>query len=143
MVSPGLIKRIARFRDALEKLRKISKYGILEFKSDFRNIDSAERNLEIAIQALIDVGTYIVAYLKLGTPMRYRDVPDLLFREGLIQEKEYILFRDIIGFRHVLVHLYADINVEKVYQILTEKLDDLQRIMDSLIEIIKKKSIDP
>ncbi|GEM_PF-3806800 len=70
MVSPGLIRRIAIFKEALRKLRKLTKYEKYEFMRDFRNIDSAERNLEIAIHSLIDVGNYIIAYLKLGTPLR-------------------------------------------------------------------------
>ena len=143
MVSPGLIRRIARFNEALRRLKKLAKYDILTFKSDFRNVDSAERNLEVAIQALIDVGNQVIARLNLGTPMKYRDIAEILFREGIIGSEEYRVFRDIIGFRHILVHLYADVDIEKIYEIITQNLDDLRKIMESIIRIIKERKIDP
>ncbi len=143
MVSPGLIRRIAIFKEALRKLRKLAKYEKYEFMRDFRNIDSAERNLEIAIHSLIDVGNYIIAYLKLGTPLRYRDIPQILYTNRLLEEEEFKLFRDIISFRHILVHLYADVDKDKIYELITTRLNDLERIMTGLIEILKRREIDP
>jgi len=118
MVSPGLMKRIEKFRSALFKLRTSSKYSLKEMLEDFKILDSVERNLEIAIQALIDIGNYIISKLNIEAPMRYKDIPLRLFSQGLISKEEFKLFSKIIGFGHILVHLYADVVPEKIYEIL-------------------------
>lgn len=52
----------------LEKLEILRSMSYEEFKSDFRNIDSTLHRLQTSIQALIDIGGYIIASLGLRTP---------------------------------------------------------------------------
>ncbi len=52
----------------LEKIETLRSLGYKEFTSDFRNVDSALHRLQTSIQALVDLGAYIVASLGLRTP---------------------------------------------------------------------------
>ena len=45
----------------LEKMGILRAMGYEEFTSDFRNMDSALHRLQASIQALVDIGGYIIA----------------------------------------------------------------------------------
>lgn len=49
----------------LEKLELLRSKSYEEFVSDFRNIDSALHRIQTSIQALLDIGGYIIASLGL------------------------------------------------------------------------------
>ncbi|RKL63573.1 DUF86 domain-containing protein [Thermoanaerobacteraceae bacterium SP2] len=43
----------------LSELRQLSALSLNEFKNDFKNYDSAKYNLQISIEAMIDIGNNI------------------------------------------------------------------------------------
>jgi len=59
MPSPGLLKRIERFWEVIEKLRKIASRSVEEIISNFLLYDSVERNLHITPEILFDVSQII------------------------------------------------------------------------------------
>ena len=54
--------------DNLEKLHVLKAETYKDFISDFRNIDSVLHRLQTSIQALLDMGSYIISSLGLRTP---------------------------------------------------------------------------
>lgn len=54
--------------DNFEKLKFLSSKTYEEFISDFRNIHASLHILQTSIQALLDIGSYIIASLGLRTP---------------------------------------------------------------------------
>ena len=54
--------------DNIEKLSSLKAKTYEDFISDFRNIDSALHRMQTSIQALLDIGSYIIASLGLKTP---------------------------------------------------------------------------
>lgn len=72
----------------LEKLEILSVKSFQEFTSDFRNIDSALHRLQTSIQALVDIGGYIIASLGLRTPGTSGEVIDILVEYGLLKTEQ-------------------------------------------------------
>lgn len=70
----------------LEKLEILRGMGDEEFVSDFCNIDSALHRLQTSIQALVDMGGYIIASLGLRTPGSSGEVIDILVEHGLLNK---------------------------------------------------------
>lgn len=68
----------------IERLEFLQARGYQEFRSDFRNIDSALHRLQTSIQALIDIGSYIIAQLGLKTPGFSAEVIEILVEAGFI-----------------------------------------------------------
>ena len=68
----------------IEKLDILKAKSFEEFKSDFRNIDSALHRLQTSIQALLDIGSYIIASLGLRTPNTNAEIIEVLSEEGYI-----------------------------------------------------------
>jgi uncharacterized protein YutE (UPF0331/DUF86 family) len=122
----------------IEKLDILKAKSFEEFKSDFRNIDSALHRLQTSIQALLDIGSYIIASLGLRTPNTNAEIIEVLSEEGYIppnMEKTYI---KISQFRNRIVHLYNHIDTETLYDILVNELDDVTAFYTDLIKIIEK-----
>jgi len=78
----------------LEKLGILRAMGYEEFISDFRNIDSALHRFQTSIQALVDIGGYIIASLGLRAPSTSGEVIDILVEHGFsMQPNEIDTFR--------------------------------------------------
>jgi uncharacterized protein YutE (UPF0331/DUF86 family) len=50
-----VMEKIRIIQECLNKLRTLSQLSVDEFTSDFKNFDSAKYNLQIAIEAMIDI----------------------------------------------------------------------------------------
>lgn len=120
----------------LEKLEILRAKDFGEFTSDFRNIDSALHRLQTSIQALVDIGGYIIACLGLRTPGSSGEVIDILVDHGLLKKEERDRYISMIQFRNRIVHFYNDIDLKVLYQILQEELVDIRELYHSLILII-------
>jgi uncharacterized protein YutE (UPF0331/DUF86 family) len=67
MVRPEVIqKRLEKVEEYLAILEKIRKYSKEEFLADPERYGSAERFLQLTIEALDDIGNHLVADLELG-----------------------------------------------------------------------------
>lgn len=70
--------------DNLEKLHALKSKSYEDFIADFRNIDSALHRLQTSIQALLDIGSYILASLGLRTPNTNTEIIEILNEAGHI-----------------------------------------------------------
>jgi len=120
----------------IEKLEFLRAKSYQEFCSDFRNIDSALHRLQTSIQALIDIGSYVIAELGLRTPSSNAEVIEILTQAEVINPADRDRYISMIQFRNRVVHLYNRIDVEVVYRILREELDDIRKLYRVLLDVI-------
>ena len=121
----------------LEKLEIPRAMGYEEFTSDFRNIDSALHRFQTSIQALVDIGGYIIASLGLRAPGASGEVIDILVEHGLLNAAQRDRYISMIQFRNRIVHFYNDIDLKILYQILQEEVVDIRELYRTLILIIE------
>lgn len=122
----------------LEKLETLKKLSFKEFVSDFRNIDSCLHRLQTSIQALLDIGSYIIASLGLKTPETSAEIIELLTEEGYIPQERIDTYIKMVQFRNRIVHLYNHIDVEILYDILQHETGDIKELYELLLDIIEK-----
>ncbi|WP_448590472.1 type VII toxin-antitoxin system HepT family RNase toxin [Thermoflexus hugenholtzii] len=129
MVRPEVLqRRLRKLDEYLEILRRLRRYHFEEFIQDPERYGSAERFLQLAIEALLDMGNYVIADLGLGEVRWYSDIPAILAeRAGLEPELKEKWIR-MIGFRNILVHEYMEVDRRIVYEILQTGLEDLERL---------------
>lgn len=125
--------------DNLEKLKFFSSKTYEEFIADFRNIDSALHRLQTSIQALLDIGSYIIASLGLRTPNTNAEIIDILSEAGYIPKDQVEKYIKMSQFRNRIVHLYNHIDTEMLYDILTNELDDIKEFYINLLKIIEQQ----
>lgn len=129
MVRPEVLqRRLRKLDEYLEILRRLRRYHFEEFIQDPERYGSAERFLQLAIEALLDMGNHVIADLGLGEVRWYSDIPAILAeRAGLEPELKEKWIR-MIGFRNILVHEYMEVDRRIVYEILQTGLKDLERL---------------
>ncbi|MDD3473057.1 MAG: DUF86 domain-containing protein, partial [Syntrophaceae bacterium] len=104
-------------------------YSYDEFVKDPEKFGSAERFLQLSIETVNDLGNHVVSDLKLGEVNWQSDIPSLLHKHGLVDERLAGLWMKMIGFRNILVNEYIDIDRKKVYGVIQSNLDDFRKIM--------------
>ncbi|MDO9028009.1 MAG: DUF86 domain-containing protein [Candidatus Roizmanbacteria bacterium] len=122
--------------DNLEKLSALKAKTYEDFTSDFRNIDANLYILQTSIQALLDIGSYIIASLGLKTPNANAEIIRILKDANLITEDKVETYIKMSQFRNRIVHLYNHIATETLYDILMNELDDLKGLYTNLLKII-------
>lgn len=125
-----LQRRLRKLDEYLEILRRLQRYRLEEFLQDPERYGSAERFLQLAIEALLDMGNHLIADLPLGEVRWYSDIPVILSeRAGLAPELKEKWIR-MIGFRNIPVHEYVELDRRIVYEVLQTGLEDLERLRE-------------
>jgi uncharacterized protein YutE (UPF0331/DUF86 family) len=143
MPAPGVKARVERFWRAIRRLKTISEVGEEHFVDNEDLIDAAERNLQVAVEATIDVGEALIAYMRWRTPRSYREVGSILLEQGVIDETLYRLFQEAVSIRNILVHNYVYMAPKELYANIKSLITPLTRIMNSVLSYMREKNIDP
>jgi len=109
--------------NALKKLRPLT---YEEFAREHVLIGSAERDFQVAIQAALDIGSIILADQSTRLPGEYKDVFPALAEIGVLPADFAQKLVGMAKFRNVLVHLYLEVDLKRVYRYLQENLDDFE-----------------
>nr|WP_269438326.1 DUF86 domain-containing protein [Phosphitispora fastidiosa] len=104
-----------KLEQAVRKLREIAEQSWEEYNSNEALRDRAERNLQVAAQACIDIANHIIADKGFRTPQGYADSFNVLLEEGIILEVLSDKMKRVAGFRNILVHDYLEIDNKIVY----------------------------
>jgi len=99
--------------------------------------------LQVAVEATIDVGEALIAYMRWRTPRSYREVGSILLEQGVIDETLYKLFQEAVSIRNVLVHNYVYMTPKELYANIKNLITPLTRLMNSVLSYMQEKNIDP
>lgn len=116
-------ERLRKLREVLRNLESLREVPRQEFVSSYRHYWLAERGLQLAAEALFDIGNHILAGHFNVHPSDYEDVLERLAGQAVISPPLRERLRGLGGFRNVLVHGYLDIDEGRVYGSLHGELD--------------------
>ncbi len=141
MVDIDVVRRIlSSLNESLEQLKTKKNISLNEYKNN-RDIQAiVERRLETAIQACIDIGNHIVSQENLGSPSNYGEIFSILIEKGVIDDNLGENLIKMAGFRNVLIHEYKDIIIEKVYDILQNRLSDFYSFAQIILNYLAKSN---
>jgi len=121
-----LENKIYYIRSNLKKLKELREISKDEFLEDYRNCDSAKYNLQISIEALIDIGNHIISRENYGIPKTNADTFRILAKENIISRERLKSYIAMTKFRNMVVHLYEEIDENEIYDIIQNNLDDFE-----------------
>lgn len=104
--------RITKIREYVALLRKTR--GLADerrFVSDPLIYGNAERYLQLAIQAVLDISHHIVADRNLPLPADSKSLFDLLARQKVVSRGLSVKLAAMAGLRNILVHDYLEIDL--------------------------------
>ncbi len=125
-----LLKRLALIEGYLADLRGVEDPA--QVLDDVRLERFVLHTLQLAIQAALDVASHIVAEERLGAPATNRELFALLAAHGWIPREDMARLGEMAGFRNLIVHGYARIELARVVGVLQENLDDLSGFVEAL-----------
>ncbi len=112
------LKKIEEFAEELKSRRKVS---FEDFQKNIVLKRFVERNLELAIQQMIDIYKHLVSRLNLREPVSYADCFEILAEEGYLSEENLEKYKNMARFRNLLIHIYEKVTDKIVYEIFQKK----------------------
>ncbi len=129
MIRPEIVrKRLDRLDAYLRILERLQRYDRDEFLGDPEHYGSAERFLQLSIEAVNDIASHIIADEQLGVINVGRDIPRAFREQGYIDPSLEDKWIRMIGFRNILVHDYLEVDRTLVYEVLQQGLDDFRNL---------------
>ena len=116
-------KKLAQVETYVAELRRLARPELMA--EDLRERRFVEHTLQIAIQAALDVASHIVSDERLGEPRTNQALFDLLAAAGWVPHETALAMRRAVGFRNVVVHGYASVDVDLVRDVVEHHLQDL------------------
>jgi uncharacterized protein YutE (UPF0331/DUF86 family) len=123
---------VGEINSALAKLGQTRQVPEKEFLSSPEKIDSAKYNLIVAIEAAIDICGHLAARAGGRTPSDYADCFKVLAELKMLSEELSERLQKMARFRNLLVHVYWQIDNQKVYQIIRKDIQDIKKYLKEI-----------
>jgi uncharacterized protein YutE (UPF0331/DUF86 family) len=120
----ALRERLAKLEEVIAHLRDVAHVDATEFGRDFRSQWLAERGLELAAQAILDIGNHILAGEFGESATEYERIIAGLGARQVLSSDLTTRLRGLGGFRNILVHGYLAIDSARVYDALQRSAAD-------------------
>jgi uncharacterized protein YutE (UPF0331/DUF86 family) len=137
MDTTPIAERLRRIRSSLKHLHELQNTSRDEFVSNYLISSTVERQFQVAIQAATDIGQIILAELGETVPKNYADVFTLVGQVGVCSPDLSRRLVHMARFRNVLVHLYLDVDPDKVYDALQNSLPDLEEYANGIAAYVQ------
>lgn len=127
----------------MNALKELQRLTYDEFARDHILRGSAERYFQVAIQAALDIGSMILAESVVRVPESYGDIFPRLADIGVLPADFAQKLVGMAKFRNVLVHLYLEVDLRKVYHYLQHDLGDFERFAQYVSEYLARTECGP
>lgn len=128
--------RLKKLRAAAAKLARFKKMSLEVFIGDTDNTDLAERNLEVAIEAMLDIGNHIIASLDYEKPENYFDIFIILGKNKVIAKEFAAKLAPLAGLRNRIIHDYTKIDYNLILKNIKERLSDFEEFSKQILVFI-------
>lgn len=122
-----IASKLEQLEEYVSILKGYQHFKIEDLQTDHTLKGAVERYLEIALECIIDIGEIIISREKLKRPETYQEVFLVLGEHGILPGDFAIKFAPSAGFRNILVHMYAKIDIERLYQYLQNNIEDIEQ----------------
>jgi uncharacterized protein YutE (UPF0331/DUF86 family) len=135
MVDPDLIlAKAGSVRSHLNRVFEKRKVGLDGFLKDVDRQESILFNIQMAVQNCIDIAAHIISEKGLGVPGSTTEMFFVLEKNGYLDDSLTQKMVRAIGFRNLIVHEYGKIELEQVYKIAQEDINDLNAYLKAIIK---------
>jgi len=137
MISKDVVNAmIDLIEENIRLIEEIRSQGYESFSESFRDIQDAKHSLQEAIEACLDIGSHIIAEKGFRRPEDYREIFRVLEENGIIDHVLSVKLQEMAQFRNLLVHRYGEIDIKRVYIIMSDDLEDIQKFAKSILKYI-------
>jgi len=132
--------KLETLKSYIDILRSYQSYEINEIKENITLRGAIERYFEISLECTLDIGEMIISAENFEKPDSYREIIEILGNHNILSKEFSEKFAPAASLRNILVHAYAKLDIEKLYKLLQENLEDFDEFSKSIAEyLINKK----
>lgn len=132
-----IISTIGKLDSYIAELKAIVPEDYEDYAEDAEKRRACERLLQIAIESVIDICSLLVKGLELGIPSSEEDIFEKLEKKKFISRGMKDALKEMKAFRNILVHRYADVDDELVYENL-KSINDFDKFREHIAKFLKK-----
>jgi uncharacterized protein YutE (UPF0331/DUF86 family) len=137
MISKDVVNAMIDMIDEnIRLVEEIRSQGYESFSGGFRDIQAAKHSLQEAIEACLDIGSHIIAEKGFRRPEDYKEIFKVLEENGIIDHVLSVKLQEMAQFRNLLVHRYGQIDIKRVYIIMSNDLKDIQKFAKNILKYI-------
>jgi len=114
---------------ALEKLIQIPEEGVLENPIYRFALKGA---CIVYIQAILDIGNYIIADKELGVPSSYEDIISMLQDNNMISNQGFERLKEFLKIRDKILHSSEAISYKILLNIIKENIGFFKELLNSM-----------
>jgi uncharacterized protein YutE (UPF0331/DUF86 family) len=119
-------KKIKTVQDRVKRLEQISQNlsELHDYQTSPDTKDIAERNLQVAIEACLDIAKIIISKNDLPEPKDNKGVFTVLAEARILSKKTLQFLVPMAGTRNILVHGYDKVEDSIVFSVIKQHLDN-------------------
>jgi len=119
-------RRLADLQRNLQTLQQWKSVSYEDWAASTEKVWAVEHGLQTSIQIVLDIGNHLLVDLGENNVEDYSGVIVRLGTAGILPVEFSKRIRPMAGFRNLLVHEYAEVDLKEVYRILRDHLDDFE-----------------
>lgn len=134
-----IYSKLEDLKKYVQFLRSYQSHRKDELRENYTLRGAVERYLQLALECTLDIGEMIISKEGFRKPDRYREVIEILGEKGILPRDFAKRFAPSMGFRNILVHRYAEVDLDELYRHLKHDLEDFNTFAKCVAKYIERK----
>ena len=127
MVNLNLVnKKLKELEKYIKNLQKHEGADKSDLENNMDKMWAIERGLQLSIQVILDLGNHIISDEGISVD-NYSEIFTELAKLDIIPEDYAARIKGMAGFRNILVHKYAEVDLDIILEVLNNNLDDFKK----------------
>ena len=131
-----ILGKVDDLNSYLDELKQVVPTNYEEYQK-IEKKRSCERLLQLCIECAVDVCKLFVSGLKLGLPSEENDLFDKMQKRKIISKKMGSLSKEMRALKNILIHEYASVDDELIYEKAKTRLDDFKAFKKEVLTALK------
>lgn len=132
-----LLAKLQSLEETLGELRSLGKVTSAELQRDWRTRRAVERDLQVAVEAVIDLCQRIIALHQQAPAATSAQAVERCVQLGVISDNP--AYGKMVQFRNFVVHRYERIDVEILVDIVNQRLADFDAFREDVLRFCRRE----
>ncbi len=132
-----IIDKLELLEEHITRLKDLQHYSLEEVENNYILKGAVERYLQVSLECMLDIGE-IISEEKIKRPESYGEIFHTLGEIGVLPETFARKIEPAEGFRNVLVHMYAKVELDRLYENLQKGTEDMELFTEYVAQFLAK-----
>jgi uncharacterized protein YutE (UPF0331/DUF86 family) len=134
-----IIDKLELLEEYITRLKDLQQYSLEEVGKNYMLRGAVERYLQVSLECMLDIGEIIISEEKIKRPESYKEIFHALGEIGALPETFARKIEPAAGFRNVLVHMYAKVELDRLYENLQNGVEEMELFIEYIAQFLAEK----